>query len=393
MPMTARGTARTGVREPRQPRSVRSTTPNSTIHLTAHHITRSWPSVLSRIILTVAMGIFCLSPPSVAAASHLRENSVLAGFTGRTSHSDKVLPKIVIASPAATSYRLGQKLLMSFSCTDRSGIAHCTATLGRAGAKAVKVTSGAKVRLSSTGRYRLRITAHDRAGNSRSTTLNFYVVRTVAWSGYTWTVRFPGAGWPGPNAWSDSQANVHVSGSGLFLSITKDPFGRWASAELDNQRHLGYGTYRWVVASDLSTRDANDVLGMFTYGGPAPRINEIDIETSHWGNFSWPTGSGAVRQNTNGGGHDSRVFNYSNQPPYVNQFTWAPGRVSFLVTDATGATLLSWTATNGVPKPSIEVPIINYWRFNNVAPAGVRTIHISSFTWAPLGRSLPPVAN
>ena len=203
----------------------------------------------------------------------------------------------------------------------------------------------------------------------------------------------PGGGLAGTNAWSDSPANVHVSGSDLFLSITKDAFGRWASTELDNQRHLGYGTYRWVVASDLSTRDANDVLGMFTYAGPAPRINEIDIEASHWGNLAWATGSGAVRQNTNGGGHESQVFNYSNQPPYVNQFTWTPGRVSFLVTDATGATLFSWTATNGVPKPSTEVPIINYWRFDNAAPAGVRTIHISSFTWAPLGRTLPPVAN
>jgi hypothetical protein len=43
----------------------------------------------------------------------------------------------------------------------------------------------------------------------------------------------------------------------------------------------------------------------------------------------------------------------------------------------------------GVPVPSTEVPVINYWRFNNVAPIGVRTMRISSFAWAPLGQSLP----
>ena len=170
-----------------------------------------------------------------------------------------------------------------------------------------------------------------------------------------------------------------------MLSIVKDASGRWTSAEVDNQRHLGYGTYRWVVASDLSALDANDVLGMFTYAGPAPLVNEIDIESSHWGNLSWPSGQTVVRKNTTSQVHPSRAFEYSNRPPYVNQFTWAPGRVNFLVTDATGATLLNWTATDGVPASSTEVPIINHWRFNDVAPASERTIRISSFMWVPLG--------
>ena len=109
--------------------------------------------------------------------------------------------------------------------------------------------------------------------------------------------------------------------------------------------------------------------------------------------MSWPTGSATVWQNANANGSEERDFSYSSHPPYVNQFTWSPGRIDYLITDATGATLLAWTVTIGVPTPSTEVPVINYWRFNNVAPVGVRTMRISSFAWAPLGQTLPPPPN
>jgi hypothetical protein len=218
--------------------------------------------------------------------------------------------------------------------------------------------------------------------------------RTISWSGYKWDVRPPGtAQEPGPNDWSDSTANVRVQGSDLLLSIVKNSAGHWTSAEIDNRRHLGYGTYRWVVATDLSRLDANEVLGMFTYGGASPSNNEIDIEPSHWGDMSNPTGSATVWQNANTGRSEERDFNYSSRPPYVNQFTWSPGRIDYLITDATHATLLAWTVTTGVPTPSTEVPIINYWRYQNVAPAGVRTMRISSFAWAPLGQGVPPLTN
>ena len=223
-------------------------------------------------------------------------------------------------------------------------------------------------------------------------TIGTSAARTINWSGYTWDVRPAGtAQGPGPNDWSDATANVQVQGSDLLLSIVKDSSGNWTSSEVDNEQHLGYGTYRWVVDTDLSALDANEVLGMFTYGGSDPSNNEIDIEPSHWGDLSNSTGSATVWQNANAGLSEERDFNYSNHPPYVNQFTWSPGRIDYLITDATGATLLDWSVTRGVPTPSTEVPVINYWRFNNVAPAGVRTMRISSFAWAPPGQSPPPV--
>jgi hypothetical protein len=219
-------------------------------------------------------------------------------------------------------------------------------------------------------------------------------VRTISWSGYTWNVRPVGtAQAPGPNDWSDSTANVEVQKPDLRLSIAQDSAGHWTSSEVDNQRHLGYGTYRWVVATDLSSLDTNQVFGMLTYGGSAPSNNEIDIEASHWGNASTPTGSATVWQDAKTGVSEVRVFDYSSHPPYVNQFTWSPGRIEFRITDATGAKLFAWTVTKGVPTPSTEVPVINHWQFKNVAPASVRTMRISSFTWAPLGQTLPPVTD
>lgn len=219
-------------------------------------------------------------------------------------------------------------------------------------------------------------------------------MRSISWSGYMWDVRPAGTNQePGPNDWSDSTTNVQVQGTDLLLSIVQDSSGNWTSSEVDNQQHLGYGTYRWVVDTNLSALDANEVLGMFTYGGSDPSNNEIDIEPSHWGSLSNPTGSATVWQNGNAGLSVEHDFRYSAHPPYVNQFTWSPGRIDYLITDATGATLLAWTVTNGVPTPSTEVPVINYWRFNNVAPTGVRTMRIASFSFAPPGQSLPPVTN
>src|SRR3954447_13625742 len=216
------------------------------------------------------------------------------------------------------------------------------------------------------------------------------VARTISWSGYRWDVRPTGVGGPGANLWSDSPAGVHTDGSDLVLSTVRDASGCWTSAEVDSRRHLGYGTYRWIVASDLSGLDAGEVLGLFTYGGSAPSNNEIDIEASHWGHPAWPSGSVTVWQDAAAERSRSMSFRYSNRPPYVNQFTWEPGRVSYLVTDAAGAVLLDRVVTRGVPRPSTEVPVINYWRYGRTRPRGRRSMRISSFTWIPPGGDVTP---
>jgi len=88
---------------------------------------------------------------------------------------DKSPPKIRVTSPNAQYYRLGSWLLVKFSCSDPSGIKHCTATLGLVGAKASRLSSGKKVHLTKMGRFALRINATDRRGNSGSKTVYFRV--------------------------------------------------------------------------------------------------------------------------------------------------------------------------------------------------------------------------
>ena len=126
------------------------------------------------------------------------------------------------------------------------------------------------------------------------------------------------------------------------------------------------------------------MLGLFTYGGTSPSNNEIDLEPSHWGSLANPTGSATVWEDAAAGRSTTKTFRYSSHPPYVNQFTWSPRRVHFLVTDATGRRLLDWTRTTGVPVPSTEVPVINYWRFEDVPPAAPRSVRLSDFTWLAL---------
>jgi hypothetical protein len=52
-----------------------------------------------------------------------------------------------------------------------------------------------------------------------------------------------------------------------------------------------------------------------------------------------------------------------------------------------------WLPTGAASTGPPASTAFNYWRFNNVAPAGARTMRISSFAWAPLGQTLPPVTN
>lgn len=295
-------------------------------------------------------------------------------------------PRITISSPKAARHPSGTKLLIKFSCHSTAGIASCRGTLAGPGTKRRDVASGSRIRPVQTGSHTLRITARDRRGASATTTLRFIVERAIRWSGHAWFVRHPGWGGPGPNRWSDSPANVRVSGGELVLSIVRDKFGRWTSSEVDNQRHLGHGTYRWVVSSDLSKADPHQVLGMFNFGGTGPYADEIDLEASRWGNLLAPSGSAAVWQNLRTQAKAFTSFAYSDRPPYVHQFKWSQGRVEFLVTDAAGTVLLDWTVTAGVPKPSSEVPIINYWRFHGVPPSDATTVRLASFTWSPLGR-------
>lgn len=109
---------------------------------------------------------------------------------------------------------------------------------------------------------------------------------TLSFAGIDWYVR-TGNGGPGPNNWSDAEDQVWVDDNGdLHLTIRKID-NIWYCSEVYAQQSMGYGNYRFYVASALENYDPHIVAGLFTYENDE---NEIDIEFSKWGNPNNPSG-------------------------------------------------------------------------------------------------------
>ena len=177
--------------------------------------------------------------------------------------------------------------------------------------------------------------------------------RFFNWSGYRWGVRTtkkPAS--PGHNRWGDSRQNVRVRGDKtLRVNISK---GR--AVEIVGPP-TGYGTYRWVVESDLSTVDPFRVAAFFIHGDRA----EQDIEFSRWGDpllttvGSWVSWRKRVRLGFG-------LFAVAPAPPYTVIIDWKVGATHFVVRDATGAALVDTTFAS-VGGGRHTAPRISYWLY------------------------------
>ncbi len=136
----------------------------------------------------------------------------------------------------------------------------------------------------------------------------------VMFDGYEWRVRStpnnPGGTvnqYDVSNTWTDAQGLLH-------LRISGTP-GHWTSAEINLNRSLGYGTYRFVVR-DISHLQPAAVFTMRTWDASGP-TREMDIEISRWGNPVSKNGQFVI------------------QPYYVPantfQFLTPPARVTFML--------------------------------------------------------------
>ena len=163
--------------------------------------------------------------------------------------------------------------------------------------------------------------------------------RFFNWSGYRWAVRSTEQrAAPGNNRWGDSKRNVRVRADrSLLVAIAG---GR--SVEVVGPP-TGYGRYRWVVRTDLSTVDPFRVIGFFVHG----TRGEQDIEFSRWGVplLATPGSWVSWRRSTRLGFGE---FAVSAAAPYTIEIDWRVGATRFRMRDATGATLLDTTrATSG----------------------------------------------
>jgi hypothetical protein len=212
------------------------------------------------------------------------------------------------------------------------------------------------------------------------------VQSVINWSGYQWDVRGPDGNpsAPGPNFWDDSTNAVSVDSAGnLKLNIWYDG-SQWRTAEVDETQPLGYGTYRWVVSTNLAGQDPWAVLGLFTYDGSATANavhSENDIEFSRWGDPSASPLTFTVIPGASG--QRQYVPNVGRDAPYTCTLTWQPGSVRFTVTGAGGKTIGDFTSTAGVPSPNSAVPVINWYLSEGHAPQtdAAQSVIIRSFSF------------
>jgi hypothetical protein len=226
----------------------------------------------------------------------------------------------------------------------------------------------------------LGLTAQDAAAR------NAAAAGTVAFSGYDWAVKAPATTWgPGPNHWSADNVDVDALGR-LHLKITQRN-GTWYCGEVTLDQELGYGTYRFSVASSVGALDPNVILGMFTWSDdPAENDRELDIEIARWGSATDPTNAQYVVQPAGPAGHLTRFTQPSRPPRSVQSFTWLPGQVDFSTTEADGSQVAGtdYSGTD-VPTPGSERVHINLWLYGGMPPTDGSDVEVtlSGFSFTP----------
>jgi hypothetical protein len=192
-----------------------------------------------------------------------------------------------------------------------------------------------------------------------------FVKGDLSFSGYEWlhksSTTVVG---PGPNLFSKDSTNVWVDANGmLHLKITKKN-GKWYSSEVISQKSMGYGTYIFTTASDLTTFNEKAVLGLFTwddYSFASQANSEVDIEFARWNNAS-----------------DSFLLSTSVQPvwfengPFLERTHRPNMQVSKLKNTCTHVfkwmpTKIEWNSYEGDTYPSTK--LIASWSFDLNNPA------------------------
>jgi hypothetical protein len=182
-------------------------------------------------------------------------------------------------------------------------------------------------------------------------------VKSLSFSGYDWKVRTIAGDrgglnnlYDGDNAWTDANGALH-------LRINKKN-GRWACAELELTRSLGYGTYV-VVVRDVTHLDPAVVLSMNTFDEWAgdQHYRELDLEFGRWGNA----------KRTNNAQYGLQPFFVPGnvaafilpKGTFTHSLRWESGRASFKTvrgssTQPGGPVISEHVFTSGIPSPGRE---------------------------------------
>jgi len=175
--------------------------------------------------------------------------------------------------------------------------------------------------------------------------------RQLRWSGYTWVVRATkGRANPGNNRWGDTRWNARVRRDGaLRLNISNGK-----AVELIGPP-TGYGTYRWVVQTDVRRVDPFRVIALFARG----TTGEQDVEFSRWGD----PGETSVGTWVSWRRRTRLAFGFfavPGPPPYTVQITWRPQRTRYTVRDANRRLVLDQTYASSRAGRHVS-PRLSYW--------------------------------
>jgi hypothetical protein len=214
----------------------------------------------------------------------------------------------------------------------------------------------------------------------------------IMWEGQVWGARMSPAvhQGPAPNYWLATPDTVFTDSAGNLHLVAKNVGGTWYSAGVTSiKSDYGYGTYRYVVETPLSTFDPMAVVGMFTYNNNTPTGHqEIDVELSRWGQPS-PTAVNTqfVIQPWRVG-NNLRRFVAPTDRALTYEWTWTPAYVLFKVLDGTtpdAPVLKKWKA-NAPPKPSNGTKVhLNLWWQRGQPPYSNQdqSVTFSNFTYEP----------
>jgi hypothetical protein len=193
------------------------------------------------------------------------------------------------------------------------------------------------------------------------------ISRVVHFSGYDWIVRSTESDHGGePNAYDPD--NVWTDEKGyLHLRMAKRN-GHWTCAEVNLNRNLGYGTYRFVVHDTAHLRPSA-VLGLFTWDDMHSEgfHNELDIELSRWGDAKGKNVQYVVQPF-----YVPENFYRFTAPagPVTYQLRWEAGRATFTTFAGNSANsgakpIGGHLFTSGIPTPAYETVRIDLYDFHH----------------------------
>lgn len=202
---------------------------------------------------------------------------------------------------------------------------------------------------------------------------------TINFAGLTWDVSEYGNFTADPGSvYVDIEGKLHVK--------VRQVNGSWKDCEVVGQKYIGYGTYKFVIDSDMTNLDPNLVLGLFSFFNNPATNQEVDIEFAHF--FNNPLSNvGFTVQPGPATEVNQKSWTIAEKGKTCHVFNWGPFGIDFAsyAGEDTNGQQLQYFHTDLKRDPTNVRAIINFWQFAGKAPAQETEVIISDFQYIPLG--------